>query len=158
MLLQANIGGYKGRTATVIGFLDLENHQLQIEISGKMVDKRFKSADGEEAGLISNQPLDDMDYQFSEQDFAEAFKAYRLYANSDRLLFSTDTQRAKPMLEVDKITEKGSQFAIYGDITNEQVATLALCLFAKMAEDSQIALAMYDEEKQESDDFYYVSI
>lgn len=146
MYLQANIGGYTGQIATVIAYLDIKNHELSIDIVGKMNAKRFCDEAGNEAGLITNQPLDDCDYLFSEQDFAEAFKAYRYYANSGRLLFDERAKRATPPLEVEKITESGSSFIIYGGITNEQLAVIALCLFARQVTDAQIALEQYDDE------------
>lgn len=147
MYLQANIGGYTGQIASVIAYLDIEQQELSIDVVGKMNPKRFCDDEGYEAGLITNQPLDDCDYQFSEQDFNEAFKAYRFYANSGRLIFDEKTKRATPPLEIDKITESGSSFIIYGGITNEQLGVIALCFFAKKVTDAQIALEQYDTEE-----------
>lgn len=158
MYLQANIGGYSGQVATVIAYLDIENHELSIDVVGKMNPTRFTDEEGNEAGLITNQPIDDCDYIFSEQDFLEAFKAYRFYANSGRLLFDEKAKRATPPLEVDKITESGSSFTIYGGITNEQLAVIALCLFASKVTDAQIALEQYSTAYEEDYSMDFVSI
>lgn len=158
MYLQANIGGYTGQVATVIAYLDIGNSELSIDIVGKMNPSRFCDDEGNEAGLITNQPLDDCDYIFSEEDFSEAFKAYRYYANSGRLLFDEKAKRATPPLEVDKITESGSSFIVYGGITNEQLAVIALCLFARKVTDAQIALEQYDNEMEADYTMDFISI
>lgn len=144
MLLQANIGGFKNRPATVLAVLDEKAQRLYIDRAIAMKPERAKG----EAGLITNQPQDDFDYQFSEKDFRQAFQDFRFYQNSGRLAFGNLAKQAIPAIEIDKITESGTNFAIYGDITNEQFAVIALCFFAKKTTQAQEALnafELYDE-------------
>lgn len=140
MILQANIGGYTGRAATVIGYFDMESQTLLIKAVDGLKASRFNGA-----GLITNQPSDDCDYHFSEQDFAQAFRDFRYFQYSDRLIFENAAQRAMPQVEINKITESGSDLAISPSTTNEQMAVLALCFFARVAGDSEKALSMHDE-------------
>lgn len=140
MLLQANIGGFAGRPATVIAVLDENEHLLHIARSITMHAERVK----EQAGLITNQPQTDYDYQFSEKDFLQAFLDYRFYQFSGRLSFDNSAQQARPTVEIDNITESGTNFAIYGDITNEQFAVIALCFFAKKTTQAESALNAFE--------------
>lgn len=140
MLLQANIGGFSGRPTTVIAVLDENEHRLHIDRAIAMHPNRAKA----HAGLITNQPQKDFDYQFTEKDFRQAFLDYRFYQFSGRLSFGNLAQQARPAVEIDKITETGTSFEIYGDITNEQLAVIALCFFAKKTTQAQAALNAFE--------------
>lgn len=124
----------------MIAVLDENEHRLYIDRAIAMRPERAK----EEAGLITNQPQEDFDYQFSEKDFRQAFQDFRFYQNSGRLAFGNSAQQARPTVEIDKITESGTNFAIYGEITNEQFAVIALCFFAKKTTQAQSALNAFD--------------
>lgn len=142
MILQANIGGYSGRSASAFADLDLEDHTLYVEVIDKLKTQRYITEDGEEAGVISNQIDDDFDYFFSEDDFKEAFQAFRNYEKNGRLVLSNDTKRASPRVEFGKISNTGTEFLIDPDITNEQMAVIALCFFAHKASNAAIAEEM----------------
>lgn len=149
MLLQATIAGYQGRPATVIAALDEQRQKLHIERADKMVQSRFKD---DSTGLITNQPLDDYDYLLSETDFNQAFSAYRFYQYSGRLTYGALAQRAVPPLQIEKFTENGANLMISGDITNEQIAVIALCFFAQKVTQAQDALSAFEDYQNDSED------
>lgn len=146
MILQANIVGYLGTPATVVGYLDVSEQRLYIKAVGKLRQERFQNPNTkEQAGFISNVPTDDYDYFFSERDFGQAFRYFKEYDGSGHLIFDPTTVRARPVVEMNKITETGTDYAISPDTTNEQVAIIALCFFAKSATQAECASALYDE-------------
>ncbi|MFT0805046.1 hypothetical protein U0W77_04385 [Avibacterium paragallinarum] len=144
MLLQANIGGFQGRPATVLAVLDENEQRLYIDRAIALREERAKNELGEMAGLITNQPQKDFDYSFSEKDFRQAFQDFRFYHNSSRLTFGQLAKQAIPAVEIDKITENGTNFAIYGEITNEQIAVIALCFFAQKTTQMQDSLNAFE--------------
>lgn len=156
MILQADIGGYNARPATVIGFLDFDTGMLFIKRTGKMVGRRYS----DDTGYISNQPVDDCDYLFSEQDFSEAFKAYKHYSGCSKLVFDNSAKRATPTVEIKEITENGSKYAVYGDISNEEMGVIALCFMARQASAAQSALdtddGLYKDERVEHIDIFTI--
>lgn len=144
MILQANIGGFQGSPASAFGYIDTDSQTLYINTVTKLVSTRFVANDGEQAGLISNQPTDDYDCFFSEQNFKQAFLDYRYYANSDKLVFESSAKRATPRVEIDQIRESGTTLSISPDTTNEQIAVLALCFFAHQVTEAEHVNNLYD--------------
>lgn len=140
MILQANITGYTGNSATVLGFLDVIERKLYIKGVAKMKNERYK-----EAGFISNVPTDDFDYFFSEQVFGEAFIEFRRFNGSNSLIFDGETRRATPNVEINQIKESGTNYLISPDTTNEQVAVIALCFMAKNVLEAEKVNEMYED-------------
>ena len=145
MILQANIGGYMGRPSSVIAFLDEDTEILLIKACGPMARKHFKSKDGEEASLVSNQSTDEFDLFFNEELFKEAFDSFRSFTANGQIIFDEKVRQIVPNLEVDKITEKGTSFQVSPDTKNENIAVIALCYYAKEALKQQVANSMFDE-------------
>lgn len=146
MILQANIIGYAGTPATVIGYLDLEEQQLIIQAVAKIRHMRYENNEtGESAGFISNVPTDDFDLFLDEQDFGKAFKSYRTFEGARALIFEQGTQRATPRVEINAINDNGSSYLISPETTNEQIAVIALCYLAQQAIESEKVNDMYDE-------------
>lgn len=146
MILQANIIGYAGTPATVIGYLDLDEQQLIIQAVSKIRNMRYENKEsGESAGFVSNVPTDDFDLFFDERDFAKAFKSYRTFDGAKTLFFEQSTQRATPRIEINAISDNGSSYLISSETTNEQIAVIAMCYFAQQAIESEKVNDMYDE-------------
>lgn len=126
MLVQASINGYSGRPATVVGFLDFNTQLLFIKKSDELKQGRFSNS-----GLITNVVMPEYDRWFDEGDFGDAVAAFREFDGSGRLHFDKKAERSRPTIQVEKISENGSTLSISSDITNEQVAVIAICLLAK---------------------------
>lgn len=145
MILQANIVGYAGSGATILGYLDVEERKLYIKAVSNLCAKRFINQESlEQAGLISNVPTDDFDYFFSEDDFGQAFRDFKQFDSSLSLIFDGDTKRAIPRIEMNKITDSGTDYAISPDTSNAHIAVIALCFLARNAFDAHTEEQMYE--------------
>lgn len=140
MILQANIAGYRGTPATVIGYIDFDTQLLYIKGVAKLKNDRFQ----DDTGFISNVTTDDFDYFFSEDDFGRAFREYRQFDGSNKLYFESDAKRAIPNVEINKIGENGTDYLISPDTTNEHIAVLAICLLARKAIEVNTTNEMYE--------------
>lgn len=150
MILQASIIGFQGAPATVLAYLDVKKQEITVINAGKYTEKRFES-DGEKASIITNQPSPYYDSFFSDQDFRQAFQDFRFFDYGGRLNFEEKGKSARPTVEIDKITESGTQYAVYSSISNAQIAVIAICFLAKQLIDFEHSLEMAEMDLNENE-------
>lgn len=141
--LQANIVGFSGANATVIGFLDDVTGYLLIKKGGNLVNKRFD----ENCALVTNLKNKNADYDvfFTDKDLSQAIDYYDNLNSQGMIKIDSSLARAIPQIQSDKITERGVSYSIYKDILNEQVGVLAICFLAKKITEQTQALDLFDE-------------
>lgn len=146
--LQANISGFAGRPATVLGALDEETGILVVAAVTDVMPRR----DG--CVVIDTNPRADRDSLFEYGDLKEAITAYydlkgtvAADGRSACLRFMERAMRADPAggIEMDGVDVTGPIYRISPDAGNAQVGALALCRYAKHYGAVSDTLAMADE-------------
>lgn len=135
--LQATIEGYGGRAVSVFAALD--------DDSGILVVSAIADASARREGcfVIAANARADRDALFSHERLADGIGAYyaiKTRAASDGqttcLRFGQRANGADPAsaIELDGVNVQGPMYRISPDVSNAQIATLALCLHANQAD------------------------
>lgn len=149
--LQANISGFAGRPATVLGAFDDETGILVIAAVTDVIPRR----DG--CIVIDTDSRGDRDSLFEYADLKESITAYydlkgavASDGRSTRLRFTERAMRADPAggIEVDGVDVTGPIYRIAPGTSNAQVGALALCRYAKHCGTVTDTLTMADELSQ----------
>lgn len=140
MRLQACISGYVGKSATV-----LATYVDGVVFVAKSVAYRTQRVS--DSVLIANTELPAMEFRLDEADLGKAIEAFSQLKNSGMLSFDPAAQACDPSgaIEQDGITENGRKMRISPDIKNEQIAVLALCLYARRAATNDKVMSMLGE-------------
>jgi hypothetical protein len=131
--IQANIGGFSGQPSTVFAAYDPEAQRLTVAAT-----RALHKARREGCLVIGNIPGVEQDVAFADDQIRAAIDAWqglRFDVGEDgaaRLIYSERARRADPasVIEPDGLTERGRQYRLAENATNEHVATLAVCLWA----------------------------
>ncbi|MCY1521711.1 hypothetical protein D9M68_565360 [compost metagenome] len=146
--LQANIGGYSGKPASVFAALDEDTGILVIAAAVDRVPRR------EGCVLISNELRADRDSLFQDADLKRAIGAYFTVkgrvagdGRSACLRFSERAARADPSsaIESDGVDMSGPMYRVAPEASNMQVAALAVCAYAERSGAISDAMDMADE-------------
>lgn len=146
--LQANIGGFSGRPATVLGALDEKTGILVVAATTDLIPRR------EGCVVISSDSRADRDSLFRHDDLKDAITAYYYLkgavaedGRSAQLRFTERAMRAEPAgaIEIDGVDVNGPIYRISPDAGNAQIAALALCRYAKLSGAVTDALSMADD-------------
>lgn len=146
--LQANVGGFAGRPATVLGALDEETGILVV---AAVTDLRPRQ-DG--CVVIETDARADRDSLFEHADLRDAITAYYdlkgSVASDGRsacLRFMERAMRADPAggIEMDGVDVTGPVYRISPDAGNAQVGALAMCRYAKRYGAIGDSLSMFDD-------------
>lgn len=138
--IQATITGYRGKPCTV---LSIYYKNLGVLVISKIVAYRQDRVEG--ASVITNVPRINRDALFEEADMKQAivcFKSQKGKVTPDGMqgiVFDDGAGRADPesRIESDGIDVSGERFKIASDVSNEQIAVLATCLFVDRIEQAQ---------------------
>lgn len=128
-LIRVNIAGFYGEPATIFAAYDPGTDVLAIARVGKA----YEPGPREGFLKITNQSRDQSyDALFGEDDFEEAVRAFWDLESLKLLTLKNDAQRCNPStkLERDGVDDTGMKFRFHPDMTNQQVAVLAACLYA----------------------------
>ncbi|MCO7216869.1 hypothetical protein [Halomonas sp. OfavH-34-E] len=146
--LQANISGFAGRPATVLGAFDEATGILVIAAVADVMPRR------DDCVLVETDPRADRDSLFEYGDLKEAITAYYdlkgSVADDGRsacLRFMEKAMRADPAggIEMDGVDVTGPIYRISPDAGNAQVGALALCRYAKRYGAVADTLSMADD-------------
>lgn len=145
--LQANIQGYLGKPASLFGVYDTETGVLNIVTqASKKQDRR------EDCIFITNQTKTAYDFFLEESSLLDSIRSYyRLKGGLAKdnmtalLAFSGKAGSADPSsgIEQNGVTNSGMEYRIAPDITNAQIATLAMCLYVDKGDMVEDALEMF---------------
>lgn len=129
VLIRVNIAGFQGEPATIFGAYDPATDMLAITKMGKSYDG--KALEG--FLKITNQTRDVAhDAMFTEEEMPEAIRAFFNLESLKLVALKGDATRCNPAhkVERDGMDEGGLKFRFHPDISNQQVAVLAACLYA----------------------------
>lgn len=150
LLMQATIGGMslageRGAAVVYAGFdtglgvlLMAEGRRLG---PGEAVPRRQGYA------VLSNYAGSDSDVVFAETDLQEAIRDYFAFAGRGLLEFADQVNAFNPQskIEPDGLDESGRKFRVGNDISNGQVAVIALCWFAVRQSGFAAQLEAFDD-------------
>ena len=147
--IQANIQGYKGRPASLFGLHDTETGVLVI---AKLSTKRMDPQPG--CAFITNQLRTEHDFYIDETKLLDSISSYYrlkngLAENNETALLRIDPKagNADPSsgIEMDGVSGRGMEYRISPDVTNAQIALLAMCLYVEGSSTINDTLEMFDE-------------
>lgn len=129
VLIRVNIAGFQGEPATVFGAYDPSNDVLAI----LKLSKEYEGGPRDGFLKITNQPRDaSYDALYTEEETRDSILAYFSMESLKLLQLKGDAQRCNPTtkIERDGMDAGGLKFRFAPDISNQQVAVLAACLYA----------------------------
>ena len=134
--LQASIGGLAAGgqmgAETVLGEIDVSTGVLLIDAAATVrpghTEVRRKGC----AVLTNNAGADDRDSLFTDADIRDAINDYFGFAGRGLLVLDDAVARLNPAtkIEADGLDEHGRKYRIAQDMSNGQLAVIALCWFA----------------------------
>lgn len=127
--IQATIGGYGGVGSEPITLAALRDPVTGVLAIAKKINMREKADAG--YSFVTNMRLASYDCLFREEDITEAIRLYRESEANATLVLSDETARYRPRIEVDGMNESGQKFRLSNDMSNGEVAVLALVHFAE---------------------------
>lgn len=124
MKIMASISGYAGERVTLVAFLDPVTSVLAIA-------KPLLYRESREEGyaFVTNTRSDAYDCLFTEEHWDEAIRAFKVSQGNETMTLADLTMRWQPRIENDGVDEKGSKYRLHDDMTNGEVAILALVYF-----------------------------
>lgn len=128
-LIRVNIAGFRGEPATLFGAYDPRTDILAV----LKVAKEYEPGPRDGFLKITNQSRDtSQDALYGEQDLRESVLAFFDMDSLKLVSLQGDAQRCNPanMIEREGMDANGLKFRFHPDITNQQVAVLAACLYA----------------------------
>lgn len=144
--LQANIQGFLGKPVSLFGVYDTETGVLII------VTQASKKQDPKEGCIfITNQIKTEHDFFIDESSLLEAIACYYRLKNgvakdhqTPLLGFGPKAGSADPVssIELDGVSNSGREYRIAPDITNAQIASLAMCLYVDKGNTIEESLEM----------------
>lgn len=133
--LQVTIGGLatKGSEVhTLLGEIDAASGVLLVDFSVRVRAGEQEKRQEDCAVLTDNPTTKDRDMLFGEKDVAAAISDYFQFAGRGLLMIDESMAIFDPRsrIEPDGVDESGRKFRIAPDITNGQIAVMAMCWFA----------------------------
>lgn len=147
--LQANIEGFNGKPTSLFGVIDTDTGVLNIVMAAKV---RQSKKDG--CVLISNALKAECDFTFNESVFKDAISSYyrlkRGVANDNLtplLIISPKVGSSDPSsaIELNGVSDSGMDYRISAEISNLQLAVLAMCLYVEKSRTVDECFVMFDE-------------
>lgn len=147
--LQANIEGYLGRPVSLFGVIDTDTGVLTVVKSSL-----FRQGRKTDCVFINNSHRADCDFAFDETKFKDAITSYYslkggMAADEQTPLLMIGSKVGasdpKSAIELDGISDTGMDYRIASDITNLQVAVLAMCLYTHQSVVVDDCINMFDE-------------
>jgi hypothetical protein len=126
MKILASIGGYgaNGSDAVTIAALRQPDGILVIV---RQVEYQAQRKPG--MAFVTNMKMDAYDCMFLEEHLSPAIRAYREMVGQGLLTFSDDSMKFTPRIETDGIDERGQKYRLDENISNGQMAVLAIVHF-----------------------------
>ena len=124
MKIMASISGYSGASVTLLAYLDPSNGVLGI---AKKVTFREKADPG--YAFVTNTRTESYDCLFTEDHWALAIRDFQVAEGNETLKLSDSAAQYRPRIETDGVDEKGQKYRLHSDLTNGELAVLALVHF-----------------------------
>lgn len=124
MKIIVSISGYAGESITLAAFLDHATGVLAV-----LQGLKYREAREPGMAFVTNTKAPDYDCMFTEEHMAEAIRDFREGEGTGMIKLSDNTMRHKPRIESDGVSETGQKYRLHPDLTNGEVAVLALTHF-----------------------------
>lgn len=134
--LQATIGGLAAQASVtaeaIFGALDPTTGVLLVDMSKTIKPGARETRLTDCAVLTNNASCDDYDSLFTEEDIRDAIGDYYSFAGRGLLRLDASVARFDPAskIEPDGLDDRGRKYRIATDMSNGQLAVIALCWFA----------------------------
>lgn len=148
-MLQANIKGFYGKPVSLFGVIDTDTGVLNIV---KLAQNQIKRKDG--CILISNEEKNDYDFAFNDGLIRKAIISYYDLKSgfaedgiTPLLMIGNKVGSSDPQSSIEQrgISESGTEYQISAGITNQQMAALGMCLYARQSTSIRDCFEMFNE-------------
>lgn len=127
MKIIASIAGYGGAGAKPITLAATRDDATGIMTVLKEVKHREEAPAG--YAFVTNVRLPNYDCLFTEENLQAAIQAYREGEGLTTFILADEVARNRPRIETDGIDPKGQKYRLAADLTNGEMAVLALAYF-----------------------------
>jgi len=127
MKIMVTISGYGGAGAAPITLAATRKDATGVMTVLKEIKYRDKADEG--FAFVTNLKLDAYDCLFTEEHLQGAVLAFREGMGQGTLVLSDEMMRHRPRIETDGIDTKGQKYRLPADMSNGEVAVLALAYF-----------------------------
>lgn len=124
MKVMVSITGYAGEPISLAANIQDVTGVLAI---GKKI--TFREAADKGYAFVTNTRSRSYDCLFNEEHWEEAIRAFYVAEANQTLAIGADATRFTPRIELDGVGEKGQKYRLHEDLTNGEVAVLALVYF-----------------------------
>lgn len=127
MKIMVTIGGYGGAGAEPITLGAFKNNVLGVTVvKGKVA---YREVPDEGVAFVTNMRLTNYDCLFRDEDLSGAIIAFKEAEGMGTFLFDDDAARFRPRIESDGVDTNGQKYRLAADISNGEMAALALAHF-----------------------------
>lgn len=121
----ASVSGYAGDSITLMAFADPETGVLSIVKSAT----EFKPEADEGFAFVTNLRAQSYDCLFKEEHLAQAIRDFVVGFGEETVALGNAAMRHTPRIETDGVDENGQKYRLHADMTNGEIAVLALVHF-----------------------------
>lgn len=125
MKIMSSVSGYSGESITLLAFADPETGILVIV---KKADQ-FEPEALEGFAFVTNLRAESYDCLFKEEHLAQAIRDFVVGMGEETVSLGESAARYKPRIETDGVDESGQKYRLHDDMTNAEIAVLALVHF-----------------------------
>lgn len=127
MKIQVSIAGYGGVGAEPITLLAQKNETSGVLAVAKKVEYRTEAAAG--FAFVTNLKLDNYDCLFQEEHLSNAIRSYKEAEGMGMIVLGPDVAKYAPRIAVDGIDMNGQKYRLHDNMSNGELAILALAHF-----------------------------
>lgn len=127
MKIMVSIGGYGGAGAEPVTLMAFHYSALATLIVQSKIAYREEAAEG--FAFVTNLRLKDYDCLFKEEHLADAITAFKEAEGMKTIVFEDEAARFRPRIETDGVDTHGQKYRLNHEITNAEIAVLALAHF-----------------------------
>ena len=127
MKIQVSIGGYGGAGAEPVTLLAQKNDATGVLAIAKKVEYRTVAGPG--FAFVTNLKLENYDCLFKEEHLSGAIQAYKEAEGMGMIVLGTDVMKYTPRIAVDGIDTNGQKYRLHDNMSNGEMAILALAHF-----------------------------
>lgn len=149
--LQATIGGLatggQGGAETLLGEMDLTSGVLLVDAARTVRAGEDEVRHEGCAALTNNPAAEEQDALFTDADIRDAIHDYFSFQGRGLLVLDDAVARHNPAtkIEPDGLDERGRKYRIAPDMTNGQLAVIAMCWFALRQSACAVQLSAFDD-------------
>jgi len=141
MKIMASVSGFSGEKVTLLAFLDPATGVLAIAKKTR----EFREVGDEGYAFVTNTRTEAYDCLFTEEHWEQAIRDFTVAEGNESLKLGDEAARFTPRIETDGVGEKGQKYRLHADLTNGEIAVLALVHFQKRQQAMSAVDSVMDE-------------